>query len=350
MKKRIISLLIVLSMIMSLGIMSFGNEINKITVEQETLKNKAMFLDIPIYKTYYDKNSGIDKAKVEAKAYFAEDLKSNSNIVKVSENEKANLLENPIYHMVFKQWDEVIEENKDLNITHINIFIPENKSSVTKSSNDPNDPSYWEKNAEYLGSYEGYKFLYIESEARVESSWVEAGNVTSGLNWTDIFTYKLEYAMDKYVKNAIYDTAKLISSTISTMIGFYETPFSVTYGSTEGDIQSKVKGTLYARTVFIEDKLDRISGYAYYSWGSTQMFDPTLLVEVTYPISQRTSTTYNYETENGSYNAARVSTPGFNGNSTLYESVLQLYEKTWGYFTHDESVDVNNTISNLLIK
>lgn len=89
-------------------------------------------------------------------------------------------------------------------------------------------------------------------------------------------------------------------------------------------------------------------GNAYYSWGTTQRFAAALRVDSKYPYKRNASGTYEYRYPSKTYPTKNSSTPGYYGNATLYASIIQLYNNTIGYFTHDESIDVTSAVASML--
>ncbi len=103
------------------------------------------------------------------------------------------------------------------------------------------------------------------------------------------------------------------------------------------------------RTIYIQDKLDRIPGYAYYQWGNTEEFKATLKLDAKWPTAVRPGGTYDYNTEVSTVGGQQSSrTPGFFGNSTLYRSIISLYKNELGYFPHNERIDFMSIIAKLL--
>ncbi|GEM_PF-1111842 len=276
---------------------------------------------------------------------------SNYKIIKISDSEKKALLYNPILESTYNSVQKLVDEGTKVN--YLNIFLPNNSSlvidsSVSASSGDINDPKYWETNYNYLGTYNGYKFLYLESAAGVESSQVKPGNLSGSLKWTEITKKTLEAVLDHFVKGVYYKAVKAVSDALSTMFSLYETPLSVTYSSSSEYVKAKVSGDVYMRTIVIRDDLDRISGYAYYPWGSTQRFAAALRVDAKYPYKKNASGTYDYRYPSYTYPTEYSYTPGYYGNSTLYSSIIDYYTNTIGYFTHDENININSIVAKLL--
>lgn len=158
----------------------------------------------------------------------------------------------------------------------------------------------------------------------------------------------MEVVCDHYVKGDFYKAVKAASEKLSTLFSIYESPLTISYSSSEGYVKAKVSGDIYIRTVLIRDDLDRVEGYAYYSWGTTQRFAAALRVDSKYPYKRNASGTYEYRYPSKTYPTKNSSTPGYYGNATLYASIIQLYNNTIGYFTHDESIDVTSAVASML--
>lgn len=234
-------------------------------------------------------------------------------------------------------------------VNYVNLFSgASDVDNAVRAAGDPDDISYWEDNCESLGTYSGYKFLYLESSAGVESSEVVPGNISGSWKWSEIAKKSIEVLCDHYVKGNFYKAIKAVSSGLSTLFSIYESPLTISYGSSEGYIKAKVSGDIYIRTVLIRDDLDRVEGYAYYGWGTTQRFAAALRVDAKYPYHKNPSGTYEYKYPSYTYQTQYSQTPGYDGNATLYNSIIQLYNNTIGYFTHDESIDVSSAVASLL--
>ena len=74
----------------------------------------------------------------------------------------------------------------------------------------------------------------------------------------------------------------------------------------------------------------------------------TVTVKASYPYKRNASGTYEYRYPSKTYPTKNSSTPGYYGNATLYASIIQLYNNTIGYFTHDESIDVTSAVASML--
>lgn len=322
--------------------------------------------DIPIYFTKISNynEQDISIIKESSLAEIKESIKSKSNdlsrdkennylhiskkgyeIFEVEESLKANIVNDPLYKSIFESLNELIDNGVKVN--YVNIYVKENPR-MTSRNNNLDDPAYWESQCQYLGSYNGYKFLYLESATNVESSWVTPGNIDIKLKWDEITKSSIEALADHYVKGVYYKTARAAYSALSTLFSSFESPLSITYSESGGYVKAKVSGDLYSRTILIRDKKDRIPGYAYYNWGSTQQFKAYMKVDAKWPVRKRPGGTYEYHQNQETYGPYYSNTPGFYGNTTLYQSIISLYENTQGYFTHVENIDVHKIIANLL--
>lgn len=268
-------------------------------------------------------------------------------VIQLNDAQKLSVLENPIYSSTFNQIAEMISGG--VTVKYVNLFSgASNVDYVVSSTGDPNDISYWENNCSSLGTYNGYKFLYLESSAGVETSEVEPGNISGSWKWSEIAKKSIEAVCDHYVKDNFYKAVKAVFNGLSTLFSIYESPLTISYGSSDGYIKAKVSGDIYIRTVLIRDDLNRVEGYAYYNWGTTQRFAAALRVDAKYPYKQNASGTFEYRYPSYTYPTQYSSTPGYYGNSTLYASIIQLYNNTIGYFTHDERIDVSSMVTSML--
>ena len=363
--KKFLSFLMVLSMILSGINVAFAADLppktNLQAIESINISNVTKeLIEIPIYFTYVNNNlddidfikesvsselDDITKNVVDKSSEQLHIIQTGYKIIQIEKSLKIDVITNPLYVDTFTRIQEMI--NQGVKVNYVNLFVKE--QDATTLSNDPNDPAYWEEICTYLGTYNNYKFLYLESAANVESSWVTPGNIGASLKWNEIAKKTLEAVLDHYIKGNFYKAVKAVSSGLSSFFDYVDTPLSVTYSSAGGYLKAKVSGTVYLRTVLIRDRLDRIPGHAYYTWGHTERFQSNLKIDAKWPISLRPGgTTYNYSTGTHTFPAQYSNTNGFYGNSTLYSSIINLYENTIGYFTHDETIDINSIVTKLL--
>lgn len=199
----------------------------------------------------------------------------------------------------------------------------------------------------FFGLYGGYQFLYVEAEVAIDTNFVIA-NLNTNLNWLDIADATIEAICDFAAPDAI-DTLSSVAGTMSNLFGFASNPpFSIRYSSAaESSIKSRVDGVLYTRVIYIQDQLDKVSGFAYYSWGLVEEFDYVLEIFTRYPISRRTSTTYNYR-EDTELVPGVFTTPGYHSGTTILRNILTYYNYL-GYVTYDENLDVHSIFSSVIL-
>lgn len=171
------------------------------------------------------------------------------------------------------------------------------------------------------------------------------------MNWVQIAGKTAKLAASVLVQNTPYSVAFIVYDAVSIVLNGYQPPYSVLYSNaTEGYLKIWVTGDLYQRTILISDNLNRVSGYAYYDWGGVEQLKSKSNMMAKWPVSVRPGGyTYNYEY--ATYTSLTwnyATTPGFYGNTTLYQAVINLYQNTMGYFTHMEKVNVNSAIASLV--
>lgn len=355
--KKFVGLMLVICLLGTLCVPVFAAGAEKLPEATLDGTVQAKIMDIPIFVILTDGIELTEEQKDEATASVAnycnggvERLTNDSTIyevVQLTDAQKLSVFKNPIYTSTFQQIEEMISGG--VKVKYVNLFSgASDVDYAVNTAGDPDDTSYWEDNCRSLGTYNGYKFLYLESSAGVESSEVKPGNISGSWKWSEIAKKSIEAVCDHYVKGNFYKAVKAVSNGLSTLFSIYESPLTISYGSSDGYVKAKVSGDIYIRTVLIRDDLDRVEGYAYYNWGTTQRFAAALRVDAKYPYKKNASGTYEYRYPSYTYPTQNSSTPGYYGNSTLYASIIQLYNNTIGYFTHDESIDVSSTVASML--
>ena len=363
MKKVSCSILVVMIMV-SMTMVSYAgvNTSQEIDVEdiRSEMDNDVLELlkDIPVYITYtYDREENIQE---EANSFIkgkmlqqdsSEENNEQYDIVELTDEEKEKVIFEPLFYDIINNVKKCIEEGVE--VTYLNIFLPSTsdysiENTSMRASSNANSKAYWESTCSSLGTYNGYKFLYLESSMGVESSWVKPGNLTSSMKWSEVAKASLELLVDRYVKDSYYDAIKAASGLMSTVFKAYQAPISISYSSSTGYVKAKISGDLYHRTVLIRDDLNRIKGYAYYQWGSTEKLVTAMRIEAKYPYKKNSSGTYQYEYPTYTSSKQSCNTPGYYGNTTLYKSIIKYYTNTGGYFTHDEDLKVGSLVAKLL--
>ncbi len=335
------------------------SEIAAETASRTTLEKIAQ---IPIYITSTEGTTILTDAEKDAiSKVIAVSYKEASNrpesgitqcrITRLSAEQKNNLLAMPIFKLFFKRFEKEIESG--VKLKYINIYAPSSVLNLVMDSTqstraNADDVSYWESNCSYLGTYNGYKFLYLESSYAVETSEVIPGNISGSWKWNEIAAKSLKVAMDHYVKGTFYQTVRAAQNGLSTIFELYDAPLSVSYSTSSGYIKAKVSGDVYVRMVLIRDDLDRVAGYAYYDWATTERLAAALRVDMKYPYKQNSSGTWEYRYPSYTFPTQQSTTPGYYGNSSFYSSVIALYNATNGYFTHDEDINIYSAVASML--
>lgn len=153
---------------------------------------------------------------------------------------------------------------------------------------------------------------------------------------------------DQYVENEYYKAARTTFSLLSSAFGAYQGPLPIEFSPSRDYIKAQVSGDVYIRNVLIRDDLDRHNGYAYYTRGNTERIAVALRIDAKYPYRQNASGTYEYLYPSYSVPTRSSWTPGYYGNASFYQSIIKLYENSPIYLTHDEYIDVQSYVVNLL--
>ena len=352
--KKFISIFLVIVVLMTSSVaFTNGNYAVNFSDNQSSSKISIDLSDIPVYITISDDIKLLKEAvetidyedldnKDELKNYILNYQGIDFEIIELSALEKEEIFKNPLFCNTLLRVQTMIEEGIEVN--YINYFMSQ---PYKTHSGSPDDIEYWESTCEYLGSYDGYKFLFLESSIGVESSYVEPDNISPYINWTEL----AETSFKTFISYTIKGKLGMVLSFIGTLTEFFnivETPLQVTYGESQGYLYFKVSGDLYMRTIYIRDDNNRIPGYAYYTWGYTEQAKMNTKLDAKWPVEERPGGTYNYETTTYTYPKETTSTPGFYGNSTLYRSIIDLYNNEIGYFIHDEVINVNSLIVDMI--
>jgi hypothetical protein len=211
------------------------------------------------------------------------------------------------------------------------------------------DAAYWENRYNLLGTYNSYKFLYADSATTITTSWVEPDNLTGSMNWVSLAANTLRSICDVFVEGSFYSAVTVANDLMSTIFSAYTPPYSVTYSNaSDSEFYIRVKGTLYVRTVFIKDINNRIPGYAYYAWATTEQSRFQQGYDLYYPIGKISNYAYLYNDLLESGTLITASTPGFSGNASFYSRVISSYNNLIGYFPCEETIDITSVLTSLL--
>ena len=269
----------------------------------------------------------------------------NFTVTICSDVERQKIYDSPIYMPTLERIQELLNDGVKLN--YLNFYLPRT-ATLSNAVDDTDDPEYWEETYPELQTYKGYKFLYMETSAGIESSEVSPGNIQPSFSWPAIAQKAIEGSINLFVDDNLSRAISAFEAALEDLFDIYENPLTVTYGESEGYIKAKVSGDLYIRTILIRDDLDRIEGYAYYGWGTTECFKGAMRVNAKYPYYKRPSGLYEYRYPSYSTNRRSVITDNFYGTIALYEEIIRLYNNPIGYFTYNEHLDVGNLIASIV--
>lgn len=210
-------------------------------------------------------------------------------IIELSALKKEEIIKDPLFFDTLLHYQKMIDEG--LKIKYINFFM---KQPYQAKNGDPGDIDFWESNCPYLGSYDGYKFLYLESSMGVETKEIDVGENNRTVNWTTFLKVGINAILTYKVDG--------IANNVHTFIGVFSDIFkkqgnliNVTVGKSGGYIKMRVAGDIYIRTVLIRDDHNRVPGYAYYPWGSTGETRMSTTIQAKWPVSKRPGGTFNYK-------------------------------------------------------
>ena len=147
----------------------------------------------------------------------------------------------------------------------------------------------------------------------------------------------------------VYERMTLAAEVLSAFWDSVHQPLNVTYGDADdGYIKVRAAGYVYVRDVYIRDVIDRIPGYAYYQWATTEQTRFQQVYRINLPVRQRTATTYEYEIVASASDVHEAMTPGFEGSISFYIKVISMYNITHDYFTYEEDIQTHAIMATLL--
>lgn len=257
----------------------------------------------------------------------------------------------PALLLAYENSISCVSEGDELN--YINFLLPKS-SSKTLAAGDPDDPQYWYDNSTTLCYYAGYNIRYIESELNIDPKVIPSGEVVKSLSpqmtWGALLSSTLSFACDVLLPSGASEVVSTITG-VSSIIGSVATvPSQTTLSQASGiQIYYTMGGTYYVRTILIEDKNDRIPGYAFYSWGTTERANIIVNFSGKKPKVQNSSGTWEYEPYTAQPVQKNILTPNHGSTSVTYLSeLIRLYENESGYFTYNEQLDLNSGIIGIL--
>lgn len=325
----------------------FITEINDVDSSQAaTVKNTVTaYLDTQVAMRGQLNNNDTKSIDGDHLSYqLISEYNNDYTVMELAEEEKVDLFYHPIYKYSMIRGSQIIESG--INLAYINIIKPTPTSSRSVTS-DSDSEEYWESECEYFGSRNGYKFLYTETAYRIYTNYVTPGNVTPSFNWVS-FATSVVGTVASMAAGSTNRVVQIAETVVSTILGSMEPALSVTYAqAAEGKIEVAIDGHIYTRTVFIQDKLDRFAGYAYYYIGGADQAKVYQLMKAMVPTSKRTSTTYEYTLYTGQSSKKTFNTPGFLPSREICDTYIEYYRMTGAYLTYEETIDPGSLVTSL---
>ena len=324
------------------------------------VSDESFLSEIPVFITTLSIDSPTQRAKVQesisqnllASNTASLELSQKDSIQKLDQAGKQQLLSNPLLQNTLRRVKEMTASG--VHLEYLNIYVKKDPSAETAAlaSSDPSDPAFWEDMCypleTYNGLYQGYKFLYLESEVGVSTKWVTPGNVDASFNWKNFLGSSLESVATSKIDGKS-KKASVALDVIRNIVGAIDQPLSITYGTASKDrLKTCIAGTLYIREVYIRDDLNRVDGYAYYSCATTEQLKISQKIDYSIPYRQRTDSSHDYIEATATGPQNEYSTDGFYGSATFYRAVIALYKNTHGFFTREESINTNSIVTSVL--
>ena len=262
--------------------------------------------------------------------------------IELTLSEKEELLNNPLFIPALERVQKLQEDG--VNVSGITFNMDYNLLSSIPKEYD--DPAYWEGVTNYLGSYNGFKFRYIESTLSVESGEIDyksVSNISEATTWGEIAKSSLVFIAKQYLagKSSELSTLFKVQSFITSMPS---ASLNIKYGKgNNGFMKYKAFGNLITRDVWMNDKDNKVYGYAYYHWGYTQLADLTISMNVKVPTSATT-----YKPYSGIVTRFKKQTPGYNGSVNLYQNLIKCYNSVTSQ-NYSEDIDVYNTVMKFVL-
>ena len=134
--------------------------------------------------------------------------------------------------------------------------------------------------------------------------------------------------MADLIQHDMITAVSIAKNATSLILTFDETPQTVNYSPAGGYVYTCIDGDCYIRDIYIQDKLDKATGTAYYLWGSIEECRLLQAIKAKYPVAKRTTTTYDYVIEMEYGPVVSYKTPGFIYKSTLMATALDCYQRS----------------------
>ena len=343
--KKIICFMLVMVLMFSLASTAFAyNEDKNISFNEEIEVYLTRLSESTLIKEY-STNGQIDFDKLRVDV---ESGKTRSNEIHVTKLEYAKIKESssPIILRLIDSLDET--RAKGYEIHSVIIVLPSVQGSYDKeNANDelinrgnPNDPNYWIQNTTYWGTYQNQDIRYYYSSISVSKPKANVGNRPS--TWPSILSAFVRIAIDSFFENTYLDTLYETITNIQSVLGA-ATPVNYVFDSATEWVKSETVGTLTNKEVVLEDIDNKISGYAYYPWGSLQRLQFQTRVEVKYYAGIQNGSP-SYPVVTSPYSKSRFVESRYYSNSTLLFPILRQYYNYYLYSMYTERVDLDSAL------
>lgn len=255
---------------------------------------------------------------------------------------------NPIMQRAFALLDDARAKGYDVH--SMNIILPYNESQTSGNDimansvhslngEDPSDPNYWIENSYYWGTYQGQAIRYWFTSFSVSKPKSDVGSRPS--TWRNVLSAVVKVAVDRLVGTTKFDTVYTAICDIQSVLGA-ATPANYTFDSATEWVRSETVGTLTYKDVLLEDIDNKVSGYAYYTWGSLQQLQFQTRFEVKYYAGLKNGSP-DYPVVTSPYSASKyVRSRYYNDKNSLFPILRQYYNYA-GYTMYSERVDLGST-------
>lgn len=248
------------------------------------------------------------------------ELNFNNNIyMKVDASTLYSIIDDSVLDDTFKKVEEL--KNTGNKINYVTFLY-----NSALNDGDMNNPDWWEKNFEYFDSYGGYRFLYTESAINYSGNTVELLSNNNSQTWSSIFRSVIKLGVDELIDNYINDKLTSIIDLFKIIFNNTIPTINLTKRDVDGYIDVTPHPTVRLKYVYIQDKLNKIPGYAYYEYGRTQMVELSTNIYYKLPSKKRPGGwTYDYITGSEVFNR-EFRNKGFYGSREFLNGMIRYYE------------------------
>ena len=343
--KKIICFLLVIVMMFSLVSTVYANDEDHRGISNDEIEVYMARISKDALHNNYDVNNQIDFNKLHI------DVKSGKNCpdeVLVTTLDYSTVMESndPFFQRVKNMLDET--RAKGFKVHSVIIVLPYTQdlsasdaadiAQITRG--DPSDPNYWIQNTTYWGTYQNQDIRYYFTSFSVSKPKANVGNRPS--TWANILSAVAKIAVDRFCEAIFYDTVYKVITDIQSVLGA-ATPVNYTFDSATEWVKSESVGTLTYKEVVLEDINNKISGYAYYPWGSLQQLQFQTRIEVKYYAGLQNGSPY-YPVVTSPYSNTKYVSSRYYSNKTALFPILRQYYNYVGYSLYSESVDIDSAL------